>query len=113
MHDIENKRLLCCVEDIIEGGSKGFSLSSSSNIQDIFVVYFKGQFYGYKNTCPHTGIALNWLPDVFLDINNTYIQCAVHGAIFEIETGLCVSGPCVRKCLDVVDVYVFNNQVYV
>ncbi len=48
----------------------------------------------YVNHCPHAGFPLNWQPDAFLAPEVPLILCVMHGALFEIETGECVSGPC-------------------
>ncbi len=37
---------------------------------------------------------LNWTPDRFLDLERKQIICATHGAVFCIDDGLCVGGPC-------------------
>jgi nitrite reductase/ring-hydroxylating ferredoxin subunit len=50
--------------------------------------------YAYVNVCPHAGRALNWKPGAFLTRQGNLIMCSAHGAIFEIETGICVAGPC-------------------
>ncbi len=48
----------------------------------------------YLNGCPHLGVELNWSPDQFLTVDGSLIQCATHGARFEIDTGRCIAGPC-------------------
>ncbi|MFO7604032.1 MAG: Rieske 2Fe-2S domain-containing protein, partial [Gammaproteobacteria bacterium] len=53
----------------------------------------------YRNQCPHTGVALNWQEDVFLDSRDELIQCAMHGALFVPETGRCIWGPCQGQVL--------------
>ena len=73
-----------------EGQSKGYDLG----VMKIFVVKKQGLLYAYENRCPHLGIPLEWIPDEFLDSEGELIQCSTHGAIFLIETGECVSGPC-------------------
>lgn len=55
--------------------------------------------YVYKNRCPHRGVGLEWLPDQFLDSSASLIQCATHGALFLIEDGECIAGPCEGKSL--------------
>ncbi len=30
----------------------------------------------------------------FLDMDGALIQCSTHGALFEIESGHCLAGPC-------------------
>jgi nitrite reductase/ring-hydroxylating ferredoxin subunit len=59
----------------------------------------EGVLYAYKNSCPHTGAPLNWMPDQFLTTSKRYIQCSVHGAMFKTDDGVCFSGPCVGKSL--------------
>ncbi len=81
---------LCALADIPEGGSKGFQLSG----RKLFAVKKLGKVYLYQNSCPHLGIALEWVEDQFLDSSRSMIQCANHGALFVIESGKCVSGPC-------------------
>ena len=80
---------------------------------NIFVVHRDGQFYAYINSCPHTGASLEWLEDRFLDIENTFIQCSNHDALFEIDSGLCVAGPCVGNHLTAVIVNIMNGRIYV
>jgi nitrite reductase/ring-hydroxylating ferredoxin subunit len=91
--------VLCNTRDIPEGKCKSFTLARHETEFEIFVVRYDGQFYAYENHCPHTGITLNWLPDQFLDMTEHRIQCATHGALFRINDGLCVWGPCAGKHL--------------
>lgn len=52
------------------------------------------QVFAYINSCPHTGVPLDWQPGEFLNLEQTHIICAMHGAEFRIEDGYCVGGPC-------------------
>ena len=65
----------------------------------------------YKNSCPHTGVNLEWQPDQFLDLSNSYIQCATHGALFRLEDGYCLRGPCAGDALEPVEVRLEAGQV--
>lgn len=78
------------VNDIDDESSKGFSVGDDS----YFAIKKDGQIYLYRNKCPHLGIELNWQEDQFLDMDGALIQCSTHGALFLIEDGECVSGPC-------------------
>jgi len=49
------------------------------------------------------GVALEWQADEFLDASASLIQCATHGALFLIESGECVAGPCEGKSLRAID----------
>jgi len=107
----KNKIELCKTEDIPNGACKGFSTDLDANTQDIFIVNRDNKFYGYKNSCPHTGVNLNWQPDVFMDFDDFYIQCAVHGARFEVESGLCVWGPCNGLYLEEIKLEINNSKI--
>jgi len=96
---------LCHIDEIAEGQAKGFELADKK----LFVVKFRGEYYLYENSCPHRSIPLEWQPDQFLDYDKTFIQCATHGALFKIETGMCISGPCVDDHLTPIP-FVINND---
>ena len=100
---------LCQLTDIPDGGSKEFY----PNGEALFAVRCGDQVYVYRNSCPHTGMPLNWQPDQFFDVDKKFIQCAVHAAIFQPDTGLCVAGPCSGESLDVIDCEIRNGMVYI
>jgi nitrite reductase/ring-hydroxylating ferredoxin subunit len=51
------------------------------------------QLQAWLNVCPHAGRRLDWAPGRFL-LDKGHLVCAAHGASFELEHGLCISGPC-------------------
>ena len=83
-----------------EGECKGLSFGE----HEIFVVKFDDRLHAYRNKCPHLGIELEWLEDQFLDTEKRFIHCSTHGALFLIETGECVSGPCQGDYLSPVNI---------
>lgn len=99
---------LCNLSDIPEGTAKGFSLEKI----EIFAVHFDSQFFVYQNKCPHLEIPLEWQEDQFLDMDGELIQCSTHGALFTIESGFCVSGPCQGSNLTALKSVVENEQLY-
>jgi nitrite reductase/ring-hydroxylating ferredoxin subunit len=70
------------------------------------------QVFAYRNRCPHLGIELNFQPDVFLDSERHYIHCINHGALFRIEDGVCIYGPCNGESLEALDVQVIDDGVW-
>ena len=62
--------------------------------RQLFAVRQDNAIFAYWNLCPHRNTPLNWVPNQFLDADNQLIQCALHGALFEIDSGLCIAGPC-------------------
>lgn len=86
---------LCHIDEIEENQSKQFEIGELV----IFAIKKNGKIYVYENSCPHLGVELNWERDKFLDMDGALIQCSTHGALFLIETGECVSGPCLKQFL--------------
>ncbi|MDH0302495.1 MULTISPECIES: Rieske 2Fe-2S domain-containing protein [unclassified Pseudomonas] len=90
---------LCTSCDLAEGHGRAFSVAGAP----LFAVRRQGKVYLYGNRCPHRGIPLNWEADSFLDDSASLIQCAHHGALFLIESGECVAGPCAGEWLEALD----------
>lgn len=83
--------ILCHEAEIAEEQAKGFVINPDTQI---FVVKKDGQLSVFENRCPHLGIPLEMMPDQFLDRDKSFIQCSTHGALFQIDNGFCVAGPC-------------------
>jgi nitrite reductase/ring-hydroxylating ferredoxin subunit len=73
---------------------KGFSVKVRGKLVKGFVVKKGGQFYAYMNVCKHLPVTLDLNDDNFFTFDKAYLQCHMHGAMYEIETGFCVGGPC-------------------
>ena len=99
---------LCELSELKENQSKGFVIDD----KPIFSVKKTGKIFVYKNRCPHLGIQLEMVPDQFLDNTHSLIQCAMHGALFRIEDGLCISGPCFDQHLDHVPFEIKGDGLY-
>jgi nitrite reductase/ring-hydroxylating ferredoxin subunit len=104
-------RRLCVLAEIPEPGAKAFVLDPESG-DEVVVVRHGGGVHAYINRCPHTGAPLNWMPDQFLNLDRTLIQCATHDALFRIDDGLCVAGPCAGQGLRAVAVTVVDASVW-
>ena len=95
LRDGRDARLtLCRLDEIADGGSRGFAVETARGTRDIFLVRRGGRVFAYENSCPHVGTPLDWVPHQFLAADGSHIVCATHGACFRIEDGLCFSGPC-------------------
>lgn len=79
---------------IKENAAQEFEITVDNSTLAGFVVCFDGELHAYLNHCPHLGVPLNWQPDEFMSLEGTHIQCSTHGALFNPDDGLCVSGPC-------------------
>lgn len=104
---------LCRLEEIADPGGKEFTFGEIPPLFEIFVVRRGAHAHGYFNSCPHAGSPLNWTPGNFLDPTRTLIQCATHGAQFNIDDGVCVSGPCPGARLTAVPVTVKDGKILI
>ena len=102
---------ICTVDELFSTKCKQFKFALAGESIEGFVVTESGVIRAYKNSCPHTGVELNWQDDRFLNPNQTHIMCAVHGALFEINDGSCISGPCFGQRLQALPVIVQDNLV--
>lgn len=84
--------------DLAEGEARGLEQHN----QYLFVVRKNGNLYLYWNRCPHLGTPLEWEEHRFLDADGALIQCSNHGALFQIDDGRCLVGPCKGKYLQAV-----------
>lgn len=71
--------------------------------------------FAYANRCPHMGMPMDWVEGQFLTAPSAaatkHIQCSVHGALFTIDNGLCVAGPCQGQTLTPVPVSIVNGNI--
>lgn len=53
----------------------------------------------YRNACPHMGIELDWDAGRLLSRSRRYLRCSAHGALFRLDDGYCIAGPCKGEAL--------------
>lgn len=87
------------LDEIDDPGCREFTIGDGDWPFRGFVVRQGDRVHAYQNYCMHVGHPLNWKPDSFLTKDGQQIICASHGAVYEIETGMCVGGPCRGKAL--------------
>ena len=92
----EGLRPLCRVEDIPDGGGKGFP-PAPGGFTGLMAVRQGEAVFVYVNSCPHIGTPLDWTPDRFLSADGRRIVCATHGAEFAIADGRVHQGPVSRR----------------
>ena len=91
--------LLCHLADLPDGDARGFDPQRTG--QDSVLVVRKGQrLHAYRDLCPHYGdTPMAWRRHAYLNAERSQLVCAAHGALFEIESGLCTRGPCLGQSL--------------
>lgn len=112
MNGSTTKSALCALDDLEDGGSAGLVADLNGEKMSLILVRKGGEVYIYENVCPHIGAPLDFTPGQFLNLERDLIQCAMHGALFRIEDGKCVHGPCSGQGLTAVASEVRNGQVF-
>jgi nitrite reductase/ring-hydroxylating ferredoxin subunit len=102
--------LLCRLDEIEDPGSRGFD--DIEGEEPFFVVRRGEEAFAYRNSCPHYGAPLDWKPHAFLSVDKSRILCSMHGALFEIEDGACVLGPCPGDVLEKVEIEVAEDTIF-
>jgi nitrite reductase/ring-hydroxylating ferredoxin subunit len=100
---------LCAVDDIPPEGASGVTLPQTR----LLVVRNRDAVHVYLNRCPHLGVPLQWQDSHFLAEDGVLLRCAMHGALFEKHTGLCLRGPCTGESLWRIDCRVEDGAVWV
>ena len=104
---------ICDLKELDELSCKEFVVKREGLENDAFLIQFKQRYYAYENSCPHTGVNLNWQEQQFFSFDGLFLQCSLHGALFEPNSGLCVRGPCRGDNLKIIDISVEDEIVSV
>ena len=77
---------------IADGAARGFVLEMRAGRFHGFVVRRGQDVRGYVDRCPHMGLPLAQVLDDY--VQGESIVCSWHGAVFAVEDGRCLGGPC-------------------
>ena len=109
MDKLDREIPLCNLDDLDEQQAIELIIDE----RRLFAIRKDNQLHAYWNICPHLGIPLNWAPDKFLDLDNALIQCSSHGALFHIDSGECIAGPCSGQSLQPVTLRAAEKDYFV
>lgn len=104
---------LCPLEDIPNKGSRAYVLDTENKPLNLMAIRKQNQVFVYENSCPHIGTPLDFIPGKFLDKKKKYILCSSHGALFRINDGYCIAGPCEGKSLKMVASTIKDKHIYI
>lgn len=110
---IENETAVAHLDAIEDPGCREFQIGEGDWRFRGFVVRQGNDVYAYRNYCMHVGHPLNWAADSFLTKDRRNIICSSHGAIYEIEGGLGIAGPCSGKRLNALPTEVRDGVIFV
>lgn len=99
------------LEIIKDNDARNFVLEIGEGRYHGFVVRKGNAVFGYLDSCPHRLVPLAQKLDDYLTPTGDFISCSWHGALFKIEDGLCVGGPCSGESLRTWPVIVRDGNI--
>lgn len=96
---------------IADGKARNYVLQIGPARFHGFVVRRGEAVFGYVDRCPHAGLPLAQALDQYLTPDGTMIACSWHGAVFTVENGDCVGGPCAGARLSAWPVRVEGGRI--
>ena len=96
---------------IPDGTARNFVLEMRAGRFHGFVVRTGGTVRGYVDRCPHMGVPMTQVLDDYLTPSGDLIACSWHGALFRIDDGVCVGGPCTGQALTPWPVTLANGTI--
>jgi nitrite reductase/ring-hydroxylating ferredoxin subunit len=96
---------------IPDGTARNFVLEMKAGRFHGFVVRRGDTVHGYVDRCAHMALPLAQQLDQYLTPDGSLIQCSWHGALYRIEDGLCVGGPCTGARLQPWPVTVIDGTI--
>lgn len=107
-----NLGALCKLDDIDDGESTALIADLNGERTSLIAIRQGNSVTLYVNSCPHILAPLDFMPGRFLTPEKDMILCSTHGALFRIEDGECVHGPCIGKHLTPVACVVRDDHVW-
>ncbi|MBB5942334.1 MULTISPECIES: Rieske (2Fe-2S) protein [unclassified Xanthomonas] len=107
----ESSAVLASLHDLVPGELAEAEALLGGESESLLLYREGDSVRAWLNVCPHAGRRLDWAPGQFLKSREGHVVCAAHGAAFELQDGLCVSGPCRGQSLHAVPVDVRAGQV--
>ncbi len=102
---------LAPLDTIADGAARNFVLQMRAGRFHGFVVRRDRTVFGYVDRCPHAGVPLAQRLDEYLTPGGDLIACSWHGALFAVDSGHCVGGPCVGARLTPWPVAVVDGMI--
>jgi nitrite reductase/ring-hydroxylating ferredoxin subunit len=87
-------------KQLAEGETTVFKFQDAAGMDsEGLVIRYKGKLHAFQNLCRHQPLPLDYGDGDFLDESGQYLLCRNHAALFEPDSGFCVSGPCAGASL--------------
>ena len=99
------------LDAIADGTARNYVVQMRAGRFHGFVVRRGDHVHGYVDRCPHMGLPLAQQLDQYLTPDGGLIACSWHSALFRIDDGACVGGPCGGTSLTTWPVHVEDGRI--
>lgn len=104
--------MLAEIKDFKDNIWHEFSLQLDDRLLSIMVLKKHGQYFGFKNHCPHQGRRMDYSSGKFLVSEFNTIICPAHGAEFQANDGRCIGGPCLGQSLEKINIKTNDESIF-
>jgi nitrite reductase/ring-hydroxylating ferredoxin subunit len=106
------EQLIARVDDIPLWGLKFPYRCGKLEEEGILIRLESGEIRAFKNECQHLPMRLDVRsPFTYWDASGKHLLCSSHGALFRLNDGHCVSGPCAGQHLVQLPIEIRNGEV--
>lgn len=104
----KEQKELCLLSDLEEGKV----IKAKEKRKHLLLTKYEGEVLCYENNCPHLGVPLDLDTGNFIASDKEHFECQSHGALFKINNGLCISGPCRSLSLNKIDIEIIEDKIF-
>jgi nitrite reductase/ring-hydroxylating ferredoxin subunit len=88
------------IRSMAHGESRTFAFLRNGRPAEGFLIRHGEGYFAYLNQCRHWYVPLDLGDADFYSPQTDRIMCKTHGAVYQVDTGLCDYGPCVGAALE-------------
>jgi nitrite reductase/ring-hydroxylating ferredoxin subunit len=108
---VKGVRRLCKLSALPDGRAALVATGRGPARESLLLVRRGNRVAGFVNRCPHMGLPLDLKPDRLALRGGDFLRCSHHGALFRVDDGLCVAGPCEGEHLDATPLRIVDGVV--
>jgi nitrite reductase/ring-hydroxylating ferredoxin subunit len=71
-----------------------------------------GEPRAYLNRCRHLPVPIDGGSKQYLTHDGAYLLCGTHGALYRLDDGVCIAGPCLKLALEKLQVLEENGVLF-
>jgi nitrite reductase/ring-hydroxylating ferredoxin subunit len=72
-----------------------------------------GEVRAYLNRCRHLPIPIDSGSRSFLTFDKQHLLCGTHGALYRLDDGVCIAGPCLHLALEALPLEETDGELFV